>query len=155
MDYSFPSSYNSGIYDGCLNLWTSQNQGQKGYPSDMTRLNTLTHGSPGVIKDDSGHDYDVSYSVTVTATKFEIALGSVVSDSKGKNYMLSNDLGGQEYNCTDAGIHWMVNAGVNLPSNASRNMFTNTPGDYGQAIRQLSNSNKNSGNAPTGHGHCN
>jgi hypothetical protein len=39
---SFPNSYNSGIYDGYLNLWTSQNQGQNGYPSNMTILNTLS-----------------------------------------------------------------------------------------------------------------
>jgi hypothetical protein len=91
----------------------------------------------------------------VTSTKFEIALGNVVSDSNNKNDVLSNNtVAGQEYNCSDAAIHWMINAGVNLPNDVSRNIFQNTPGDYGQALRQLTNSNKSSGFAPNGHGSC-
>ena len=49
----------------------------------------------------------------------------------------------------------MVNAGVNLPNSTSRGIFSTTPGDFGQDLRQLNNSNKVSGSAPTGKGPCN
>lgn len=52
-------------------------------------------GSPGanvngVIKDDSGHQYDVSYSSTVNPAQFQFALNNVISDNIIKNYILSN-----------------------------------------------------------------
>lgn len=109
----------------------------------------------GVIKNDSGHSYDVSYTSDVSSTKFEIALNNVVSDNILKNYVLSNLNGGSQYNCTDAAINWMVNAGVNLPNDVPRGIFNNTPGDYGQALRQLSDSSKAPGAAPNGKGPCN
>lgn len=73
----------------------------------------------GVIKDDSGHPYDVSYTATVSETKFTIALNDVISASGIKNYILSTVNGGQEFNCTDAAISWMTTAAVVLPADAS------------------------------------
>lgn len=87
-------------------------------------------GSDGVINDDGGHEFDVSYSSNVTEVKFQIALNNVISDNILEGYILSNNAGNQ-YNCTDAAINWIVNAGVNLPPDALRGIFKNTPGDYG------------------------
>lgn len=109
----------------------------------------------GVIKDDSGHQFDVSYSAFVNSSQFQFALNNVIADNLTKNYILSNVNGGIEYNCTDAAINWMTNAGINLPNSSPRGIFNNTPGDFGQALRQIANANKNSGFAPTGHGACN
>lgn len=49
----------------------------------------------------------------------------------------------------------MTNGGVNLPNSLPRGIFNNTSGDYGQALRQLNDANKNAGFAPNGHGACN
>ena len=54
------------------------------YPSDAST------NVKGVIKNDGGHSYDISYSSEVNSTKFEIALNSVISDNVNKNYVLSN-----------------------------------------------------------------
>lgn len=109
----------------------------------------------GVIEDDGGHVYSVSYTATVTATQFQSALNNLSYDSSNTYYRLSNGNSGGEYNCIDAAILWMTAAGVNLPGDTPRNSFTNTPGDYGQALRTLNGTNTTSGNAPSSHGECN
>jgi hypothetical protein len=106
----------------------------------------------GIIKDDSGHPYNVSYVINVTATQFNAALSGVVSDNSTSNYVLS-DIGGTEYNCTDAALYWMNKAGTHLPT-ASRGLFNNTPGDFGQALRNIGGANTTPGTAPQGHGPC-
>lgn len=143
------SSYDKFWFQKINTDGTSVTQVMGFYPGSSS-VNTK-----GVIKDDSGHPYDVSFTATVSETKFTIALNDVVSASGIKNYILSTVNGGQEFNCTDAAIEWMTSAAVVLPQDASRGYFQNTPGDYGQALRNTSGSNKAGGNAPTGHGPCN
>jgi len=106
----------------------------------------------GIIKDDSGHPYNVSYTVNVSVTNFNAALTGVVLDNGTSNYVLTNAFG-SERNCTDAALSWMSNAGVGLPV-ASRGAFTNTPGDFGQALRNVSGASTASGTAPPSHGPC-
>lgn len=106
----------------------------------------------GIIKDDSGHPYNVSYTANVSATNFNASLTGVVLDNGTSNYVLTN-LFGRERNCTDAALSWMSDAGIGLPV-ASRGAFTNTPGDFGQALRNVSGVSTASGTAPQGHGPC-
>ena len=112
--------------------------------------------SHGIIQDDSGHPYNVSYATNVTATQFNAALGRVVTDNANANYILSN---GQapypEYNCTDAALTWMSTASLQIPGNVARGAFDNTPGDYGQALRSFNGANTAKSTAPSGHGACN
>ncbi len=112
--------------------------------------------SDGVIKDDSSHPYDVSYTVNVNASQFQTALGAVIYDNGFRQYILSDYLGGgSEYNCVDAARTWLMIAGVALPQDTNRGSFLNSPGDYGQALRNFNGANTTSGNAPNSHGPCN
>ena len=112
--------------------------------------------SPGIIKDDSGQPYNVSYSTNVNVTQFNAALGRVANDSANANYVLSKGQSpASEYNCTDAALTWMSTAGVKLPASVSRRAFNNTPGDYGQALKSQPGATAASGFAPSGHGSCN
>ncbi|WP_199140531.1 hypothetical protein [Pedobacter sp. ASV12] len=114
--------------------------------------------SKGVIKDNSGHVYNVSYTQEVTEEQFGLALSSVLSDGNGAIYNLGNNIAsGQEYNCTDAALLWMGNAGIKLPASTPRGLFNNTPGDYGQVLAKVSGAKSTSTNvsAPNGHGACN
>jgi hypothetical protein len=111
--------------------------------------------SQGIIKDDGGHGYSVSYTATVSSTQFNAALQLLSSNEKFADYVLSNRSGANEYNCTDAGISWMAQASVHLPADASRGNFTNTPGDYGQALRNFNGAQTTPGYAPGSHGPCN
>ena len=104
--------------------------------------------SDGVVKDNSGHAYDVSLSRSVTSVEFISALAQVKNDFNNKNYNVLN------YNCTDAALYWMNAAGANL-ADKSRGVFKNTPGDYGQELRNISTANKNGGIAPQSKGPCN
>ncbi|WP_143009657.1 hypothetical protein [Pedobacter soli] len=104
--------------------------------------------SKGKIKDNSGHAFDVSYTISVTALQFNQALQAMTSDFNSANYNLTS------YNCTDAALGWMNAAGANL-ANAPRGLFNNTPGDLGQALRNKSNANKNGGYGMSSKGACN
>ena len=59
--------------------------------------------SRGKIEDNSGHQYNVSYTVNVNAGQFNAALGSVVY-SNASQYVLSNAQSSSENNCTDAAL---------------------------------------------------
>ncbi|MGB4773869.1 MAG: hypothetical protein WBP45_01740 [Daejeonella sp.] len=107
----------------------------------------------GVIKDDSGHAYDVSYSKTVDAYYFSEALNRVKYDYNNMDYRLSNVVE-NEYNCTDAAKLWLFMGGASLPS-APRGAFENTPGDFGQALRNKPGAKLTYGTAPAGKGPCN
>ncbi len=91
------------------------------YPSDNP------FKSKGIIKDDSGHGYNVSYTKEVTQAQFGLALTEVLNNSKGTEYVLANYVaGGTEYNCTDAAVNWMSDAGIQIPFDSPRGLFTNT-----------------------------
>lgn len=111
--------------------------------------------SSGAIKDDSNHDFDVSYTVNVNEGQFNNALQQIKNDFSNAKYVLFPyaDLANREYNCSDAGISWLNASGANL-SNYPRGAFINTPGDFGQALRNFPNSNKMGGKAPSGNGPC-
>jgi hypothetical protein len=116
---------------------------------------TASTNTKGVIKDDSNHPYDISLTATVTPNQFNNALASVLYDSTNSNYVLSNINLSTEYNCTDAAKNWMSSASVSTPS-AARGLFTNTPGDFGQALRSTPGIiSSNPGVASTSHGPCN
>jgi hypothetical protein len=114
--------------------------------------------SKGVIKDDSGHPYDVSYTFLVDQGRFEDALNNVITDSETGMYQLFRGwtVTHDEYNCTDAALTWAFTAGhYEIPS-PSRGVFSNTPGDCGAALYNSNlNVNKTAGNAPIGKGPCN
>lgn len=113
--------------------------------------------SPGEIQDNSGHIYNISYTKEVTQAQFGLALSSVLNDSKGTVYNLSDFVfGGEEYNCTDAAINWMSDAGINIPLSSPRGLFKNTPGDYGQKLAKINGAKKIPETAaPTSKGPCN
>ncbi len=104
--------------------------------------------SKGIIKDDSGHAYDVSYTRTVTALQFDAALSSLSSHFGYSYYDLKT------YNCTDAALSIMNDGGANF-SGVPRGGFNNTPGDFGQVLRSKPGANKNGGSGVSGKGPCN
>jgi hypothetical protein len=104
--------------------------------------------SKGIIKDNSGSPYDVSYTISVTANQFNSALTKLSQDFTNKDYAV------RTYNCTDAAISWM-NAGGASFSNISRGWFVNTPGDFGEELRKNQNAVKTGGTAASGKGPCN
>lgn len=108
--------------------------------------------SKAVIKDDSNHPFNISYKLTVTSGQFNAALNRLMQDYNSSNYVLSN-LFGTERNCTDAAISWMTVAGAYLPTQ-SRGSFSNTPGDFGQVLKNLSTASTIPGTAPQSHGPC-
>ena len=97
------------------------------YPAGFTAY------SKGAMEDNSGHVADVSYTRNVTQVQFEAALGKVEDDFINKNYNLTN-FTFNEYNCTDAAISWMNVAGANF-RDSSFGLFKNTPGAFGQVLR--------------------
>jgi len=104
---------------------TSVRQTIRFYPGGFTA------GSRGVIKDDSGHPYDVSYTITVSKEQFNNALGKVETDISSNKYYVLLPVGvTSEYNCSDAGVSWMNVAGANLSSSGNF-PFTCTPGALG------------------------
>ncbi|SFA41224.1 hypothetical protein SAMN04488511_102274 [Pedobacter suwonensis] len=111
--------------------------------------------SPGAIKDNSGHVYDVKYTMNVTAAQFQAALDKMQSDFNNKRYELTN-VYLAEYNCTDAAISWMNAAGANFGTYSSYSgVFRNTPGDFGQDLRGRAGAVKTTGNGIAGKGKCN
>ena len=117
------------------------------YPSaDPTTPGIYTKG---YIMDNSGHDYDISYSKEVNNIEFTSALAKLKGDFIESNYSVLN------YNCTDAALKWMNAADSNL-SSVPRGIFNNTPGDFGQELRNnYETSNKSSGKAANSKGPCN
>ena len=109
--------------------------------------------SKGVIKDDSGHHADVSFTINVTSQQFEAALQKVESDFNNKDYKLTDALG-TEYNCTDAAISWMNAAGQNF-GNSPTLIFKNTPGSFGQTLRNSPGAYTNPSSGGVGKGPCN
>lgn len=108
----------------------------------------------GAIKDDSGHDFDVSLKINVTLDKFNSALSKVESDFNNAQYNLTPRPGFIEYNCSDAAISWMNAAGAGL-STSGTYPFTCTPGEFGQALRSKNGATQNTGSAIIGKGPCN
>ncbi|MEX8549318.1 MAG: hypothetical protein V5804_17085 [Mucilaginibacter sp.] len=113
--------------------------------------------SKGVIKDDSNHPYDVSYTSSVNASQFNAALQLVVDNGNLAQYQLSVNsiLGINEYNCTDAAIHWMWQANVNVPNGAPNGSLNTSPGQYGQDLLSMPGVSTTSSQAPSSHGACN
>lgn len=113
--------------------------------------------SDGVIKDDSGHIYNISYTKTVTEAQFGLALSEVRNDDIGSKYVLADHLvGSAEYNCTDAAINWMSDAGVQIPLDSPRGLFVNSPGNYGQKLGKVNGALEIGDTAaPNGKGPCN
>jgi hypothetical protein len=113
--------------------------------------------SKGVIKDDSGHPYNVSYTISATAAQFNAALSGVVNDNANSKYILSNIQPGTERNCTDAAITWINAGGAHFPypPSTTRGAFIEDPGDFGQALAGVSGAKTVAGTAPQGHGPCN
>ncbi|WP_419802266.1 hypothetical protein [Mucilaginibacter sp.] len=109
----------------------------------------------GVVKDDGGHGYSISYTSTVSAVEFNAALQLVVDNESLAHYQLSTVGGINEYNCTDAAIHWMWEANVNVPSGTPNGSLNTSPGQYGQDLRSVSGTNTTPGYAPNSHGDCN
>lgn len=109
--------------------------------------------SKGAMEDNSGHEADVSYTISVTKAQFEAALQKVESDFTSKKYVLTN-LNSTEYNCTDAALSWMNAAGASF-GNSSTGLFKNTPGDFGQVLRNKSGTVLSPGKGITGKGPCN
>lgn len=108
----------------------------------------------GIVKDNSGHPYDVGYVVTVTKKQFSNALNQVQQDIESeKEYVLSN-IRFNEYNCSDAALSWLKAGDIEIPD-ASRGLFKNTPGDLGEELRKLPGAKTDSGKAGEGNGSCN
>lgn len=107
----------------------------------------------GTIKDDSGHPFDVSYTVTLNESQFNLALQGMKNDFEHAYYGLSN-INSNQYNCVDAAKSWLGSTGTNLPD-APRGFFKNTPGDFGQALRNQTGADVNKGVAPVSDGPCN
>lgn len=109
--------------------------------------------SKGAMKDNSGHNADVKYTMNVTKEQFEAALQRVESDFNNKDYNLTN-IASNEYNCTSAAISWMNAAGANF-SNSSSGLFKNTPGSFGQVLRGKQGAYVNPTSGINGKGPCN
>ncbi|MNK38097.1 Acyl carrier protein [compost metagenome] len=109
--------------------------------------------SKGAIKDNSGHNADVKYTMNVTQEQFEAALRRVENDFNNKDYNLTN-MASNEYNCTSAAISWMNAAGANF-SNSSSGLFKNTPGSFGQVLRSKQGAYVNPTSGINGKGPCN
>lgn len=122
--------------------------------SGVTGGSSAGLSSPAKIEDNSGHSYNVSYTVNVTASQFKSALQGVVSSSTSK-YTLSSIQSDPEHNCTDAALSWMGAAGIVLPTGNGRGPFVNDPGDFGQALSTVNGVSTTSGTAPQSHGACN
>ncbi|KQB99796.1 hypothetical protein [Pedobacter sp. Hv1] len=103
---------------------------------------------PGVLEDNSGHAYDVSYTINVNNIEFTSALAQAKGDFQYGQYNIFN------YNCTDAALKWMNAGGAGL-DDVSRGVFKNTPGDLGQALRSKSGAVTTGGSAVGGKGPCN
>lgn len=95
--------------------------------------------SAGAIKDDSGHTYDVSYTINVSQSQFNAALTALSLDYQNTDYVLFNSPAADAYNCTDAAISWMNAAGANLTGGGTM-PFNNTPGQFGQVLRSKNGS---------------
>ena len=108
--------------------------------------------SQGEFKDNSGHNADVKYTMNVTKEQFEAALKKVEND-KDQIYRLTN-LSLNEYNCTTAAISWMNAAGANF-TNSSSGLFKNTPGSFGQVLRNKAGAYVNPSSGIIGKGPCN
>ncbi|RZJ49682.1 MAG: hypothetical protein EOO44_17825, partial [Flavobacterium sp.] len=109
-------------------------------------------GSEGAFENNSGHSADVRYTMNVTKDQFDKALKKVESDAS-KEYRLDN-LNGTEYNCTDAAISWMNAAGANF-GNSTSGLFKNTPGNFGQVLKNIPGANTNPTSGISSKGPCN
>lgn len=105
------------------------------------------------MEDNSGHNADVKYTINVSQAQFQAALQKVESDFNSKSYILTNVLG-NEYNCTDAAMSWMNAAGGNF-TNSTSGLFNNTPGNFGQVLRNKPGAYSNPSAGITGKGPCN
>lgn len=110
--------------------------------------------SKGSMEDNSGHSADVSYTINVSKAQFDAGLQKLESDFNSKNYILFNNGLLNEYNCTDAAISWMNAAGASF-GNSSSGLFNNTPGTFGQVLRNIQGANKNPTTGISGKGPCN
>lgn len=109
--------------------------------------------SKGALENNSLHSADVSYTINVTKAQFDAGLQKVKDDFDDKQYVLAN-LSSAEYNCTDAAISWMNAAGAGF-GNSTSGLFKNTPGDFGQVLRNKQGANLNPGSGILGKGPCN
>lgn len=90
---------------------------------------------PGVFGNDQGHDFDVSLAISITPSKLENLISTLISIS---NDNLTYNLG--TFNCTDIAITLFENStNTNLPSCESNVIIWDgqTPGTLGEVIRDL------------------
>lgn len=113
----------------------------------------FTAASKGVIVDNGGHEADVSYTINVSQQQFEKGVNKMKEDFANAFYRLDN-LSGTEYNCTDAAISWMNAAGAQF-KDSSFGMFKNTPGSFGQVLKEMPGANLYPQNGIYGKGPCN
>lgn len=124
------------------------------YPPPSASSTGLTVGLnyPGEIHENSGHNYDVSISTSITGGQLAAILSYI------NNYPATYNL--NTYNCADFGIAVGNLGGMNLPVTTSNGIFSGrSPGDLGEDIRAMappsgSSINTTGGNAPTKQGTC-
>jgi hypothetical protein len=111
--------------------------------------------SKGAMEDNGLHVADVSYKINVTQDQFNKALEKVEFDFNNKQYILTNTIG-DEYNCTDAALSWMNAAGANFGNSSSSSaFFKNTPGSFGQVLRNMPGASVGTQYGVLGKGQCN
>ncbi|UTA70233.1 hypothetical protein [Emticicia sp. 21SJ11W-3] len=114
------------------------------YPNVWAPI-SLFFNISSVIRDNSQLPYDVSATYFVNSTKFTNAVNSSIN-WQNSSYSL------EDYNCTDAALSVLSNAGINIPLPLSKvgpiptggggftYLFLHTPARLGQIIRGMSNS---------------
>ena len=108
----------------------------------------------GAWMDDSNHAYDVSATMNLNAVQFSKVISQILNFGTPTYHL-------DTMNCTDAAIRICNSMGMNLPDTYGSWDIGggSNPGNLGQDIRGMSNSNVNistsSGFAPNSEGACN
>lgn len=110
--------------------------------------------STSLLRNNENHHYDVSASISITGTQLSTIINNITSYSSTYNLNTNN--------CTDFGISLSNSVGMNISDTSGTWPFGgngSNPGNLGQDIRKLNNSNASinnlGGSAPTNSGTCN
>lgn len=110
--------------------------------------------STAVIRNNEGHEYDVSISASISGVQLSNVINSMASFNTTYNL--------NTYNCTDFGISIANSVGLNLPDTSGTWKYNgngSNPGNLGQDIRAMTPTsgtiNTTGGNAPSNKGNCN
>jgi hypothetical protein len=156
-----PDTYSVNVFEG-VNVGHTFISIQQGgniksfgfYPDGGVRPLSNPSADP-ILKNDSGHKYNVKIEVNASGSQISAVLNAAKSYGQ-TGYNLNS------YNCTDFGMAISAAAGISLPdTNGSwPGGGGSNPGNLGQDIRNMQpNSNYNvsdsPGNAPTNSGNCN